>query len=114
MLKIVADDVDRDDLAGTLDGLVSEGARRMLMAGLEAEVADYIERHTDLVDEAGHRLVVRNGRAAERSLMTGADGRPPGPPVDLEIVITIGKVDEDDTQAGTSMLWQLPSQPQPG
>ena len=72
MLKIVADDVDRDDLAVTLDGLVAEGARRMLMAGLEAEVADYVERHTALVDEAGHRLVVRNGRAAERSLMTGA------------------------------------------
>ena len=72
MLKIVADDVDRDDLAATLDGLVAEGARRMLMAGLEAEVADYVERHTALVDEAGHRLVVRNGRAAERSLMTGA------------------------------------------
>ena len=64
MLKIVADDVDRDDLAVTLDELVAEGARRMLMAGLEAEVADYIERHTGLVDEAGHRLVVRNGRAA--------------------------------------------------
>lgn len=76
MLKIVSDDVDRDDLAVTLDELVAEGARRMLMAGLEAEVADYIEHHTGLVDEAGHRLVVRNGRAAERSLMTGAGSLP--------------------------------------
>jgi len=76
MLKIVADDVERDDLAGTLDELVTEGARRMLMAGLEAEVADYIERHAGLVDEAGHRLVVRNGKAAERSLMTGAGSLP--------------------------------------
>ncbi len=76
MLKIVADDVDRDDLAATLDELVSEGARRMLLAGLEAEVADYIERHVGLVDEAGHRLVVRNGRAAERSLVTGAGSLP--------------------------------------
>ena len=72
MLKIVADDADRDDLASNLDELVAEGARRMLMAGLETEVADYIERHTGLVDETGHRLVVRNGRAAERSLVTGA------------------------------------------
>jgi len=76
MLKIVADDADRDHLAGTLDGLVTEGARRMLQAGLEAEVASYIERHTALVDEAGHRLVVRNGRAAERSLVTGAGSLP--------------------------------------
>ena len=72
MLKIVTDDAERDDLAGSLDELVAEGARRMLMAGLETEVADYIERHQELVDEAGHRLVVRNGRAAERSLVTGA------------------------------------------
>lgn len=72
MLKIVTDDADRDDLSSPLDELVAEGARRMLMAGLEAEVADYIERHQQIVDEAGHRLVVRNGRAAERSLVTGA------------------------------------------
>ena len=72
MLKIVTDDTDRDDLAVTLDELVAEGTRRMLMAGLEAEVADYIERHQQLVDEAGLRLVVRNGKAAERTLVTGA------------------------------------------
>jgi putative transposase len=72
MLKIVPYDADRDDLSATLDELVVEGARRMLIAGLEAEVTDYIERHQELVDEAGHRLVVRNGKAEERSLMTGA------------------------------------------
>jgi len=72
MLKIVSDDADRDDLSVTLDELVAEGARRMLVVGLETEVADYVERHQELVDEAGHRLVVRNGKAAERSLMTGA------------------------------------------
>ncbi len=72
MLKIVTGDAERDDLAASLDELVAEGARRMLMAGLETEVADYIARHQELVDEAGHRVVVRNGRAAERSLMTGA------------------------------------------
>jgi transposase-like protein len=76
MLKIVPDDADRGDLVSPLDGLVAEGARRMLIAGLEAEVADYIERHEALVDEAGHRLVVRNGKAAERSLMTGAGSLP--------------------------------------
>ncbi len=72
MLKIVTDDVERYDLSGSLDELVAEGARRMLIAGLETEVADYIARHRELVDEAGHRLVVRNGRAEERSLITGA------------------------------------------
>ncbi|MCL1692798.1 MAG: IS256 family transposase [Actinomycetia bacterium] len=72
MLKIVIDDAERDDLATSLDELVAEGARRMLVAGLETEVADYIARHEALIDETGHRLVVRNGRAEERSLVTGA------------------------------------------
>ena len=72
MLKIVREDADRGDLGATLDDLVADGARRMLMAGLEAEVADYVERHQQLVDEVGHRLVVRNGKAAERTLVTGA------------------------------------------
>jgi len=69
---VIDDDVDRDDLAVTLDELVSEGARRMLMAGREAEVAGYIVRHHELRDTEGYRLVVRNGRAAERTLVTGA------------------------------------------
>jgi hypothetical protein len=72
MLKIVPDDADRDDLAATLDELVAEGAQRMLMAGLESEVAEYMKRHRQLVDADGLRLVVRNGRAAERTLVTGA------------------------------------------
>lgn len=72
MLKIVTDDAERDDLGGMLDELVAEGALRMLITGLETEVAGYIERHQQLVDAEGYRLVVRNGRAAERTLVTGA------------------------------------------
>ena len=72
MLKIVTDDNERDDLVPMLDELVAEGARRMLLAGLEAEVADYVDRHVGQVDEEGRRLVVRNGRAGERTLLTGA------------------------------------------
>lgn len=72
MLKIVTNDAERDDLRLALDELVAEGARRMLLAALEAEVADYVERHQDLRDEEGHRLVVRNGKAPARTLLTGA------------------------------------------
>ena len=75
MLKIVTDDVDRVDLSLLLDELVTEGARRMLLAALEAEVAEYVDRHQEMVDtESGHRLVVRNGRAGERTLVTAAGG----------------------------------------
>jgi hypothetical protein len=72
MLKIVTDDADRVDLTSMLDELVAEGALRMLLAGLETEVHDHIERHRHLVDAAGLRMVVRNGKAAERTLVTGA------------------------------------------
>jgi len=70
-LKIVTDSSDRESTV-LLDELVAEGARRMLAAALEAEVADYVDRHACEVDEGGRRLVVRNGKAAERSLVTGA------------------------------------------
>lgn len=59
-------------MESALDDIVREGARRMLQTALEAEVADYIGRHTDLVDGNGHRLVVRNGHHGEREVLTGA------------------------------------------
>jgi putative transposase len=59
-----------------LDELVLDGARRMLAAALEAEVAAYIERHRDEVDENGRRLVVRNGYHGEREVLTGAGAVP--------------------------------------
>ena len=56
----------------TLDTLAREGARRMLMTALEAEVAEYIERFGDTRDADGRRLVVRNGQAQERTVTCGA------------------------------------------
>ena len=47
------------------------GARKMLAAALQAEVADYIDRFKHTVDENGRRMVVRNGFAKERSVVTG-------------------------------------------
>lgn len=55
-----------------LDELAREGARRMLAAALEAEVAAYIDAHTEQLDENGHRMVVRNGHQAERQVATAA------------------------------------------
>src|SRR5215210_4386617 len=56
----------------SLDELAREGARRMIAAALEAEVAEYVERFAGEVDEDGRRLVVRNGRARERKLTVGS------------------------------------------
>jgi len=61
-----------DEVRVGLDELAREGARRMIAAALEAEVADYVERFVGDVDEDGRRLVVRNGRAHERKLTVGS------------------------------------------
>ncbi|HEV2922318.1 MAG TPA: IS256 family transposase, partial [Actinomycetota bacterium] len=71
MLSVVVDDQARAELALDLDELFCEGARRMLAVALEAEVEAYIAAHTELVDDHGHRLVVRNGHAPARTITTG-------------------------------------------
>ncbi|MDT5281813.1 MAG: putative transposase [Mycobacterium sp.] len=55
-----------------LDEIVRDGARQMLAAALQAEVAAYIDAHVGEVDENGYRLVVRNGYHHERDLLTAA------------------------------------------
>jgi putative transposase len=72
MLRVVTDEGSWEDLASTLDEIVREGARRMLLAALEAEVEAYIEAHADERDERGHRHVVRNGHAEARTITTAA------------------------------------------
>jgi transposase-like protein len=54
-----------------LDELAREGARRMLVKALEAEVASYVEAHEQERDEQGLALVVRNGKARARKVTLG-------------------------------------------
>ena len=77
MLKVL--DPAREDnaettegVAPTLDEVAREGARRMLAAALEEEVAHYVEAHAAARDADGRRLVVRNGRAQSRTVTCGA------------------------------------------
>jgi putative transposase len=60
------------DGGSLIDEIVREGARRMLAAALEAEVAACIAAHSGEVDERGRRLVVRNGHAVAREVLTSA------------------------------------------
>ena len=71
MLSVVVDEQAQAELTTDLDELFREGARRMLAAALEAEVEAYLAAHAELVDERGHRLVVRNGHAPARTITTG-------------------------------------------
>jgi transposase-like protein len=72
MLRVLVDEVAGAELSSSLDAIVAEGARRMLAAALEAEVDAYVSALADERDDQGRRLVVRNGHAVARSLVTGA------------------------------------------
>jgi putative transposase len=74
MLKVMEKEALREaswDLF-ELDAIALAGARRMLMAALKTEAADYVERHRDERDAEGRALVVHNGRSKERKLTLGA------------------------------------------
>src|SRR6266508_1538807 len=72
MLRVVPEDGGREDLALDLDEICREGARRMLVAALLAEADAYVEGASGERDERGHALVVRNGKARGRQVVTSA------------------------------------------
>ena len=55
----------------SLDEIARQGAQAMLRAALEAEANAYLERFADERDANGRRLVVRNGQARSREIVTG-------------------------------------------
>jgi hypothetical protein len=54
-----------------IDDILRDGARRALQSAIEREVEDYIQRNSQCLDEAGHRLVVRNGHHPARKIQSG-------------------------------------------
>jgi transposase-like protein len=72
MLSVVADEAACAALRVDLDELAREGARRMLAAALEAEVDAYLAAYDAERDAQGRRLVVRNGHARQREILTAA------------------------------------------
>lgn len=75
MLRVVEERGPEEEVGAlrpTLDELAREGARRMLRAALEVEVAQYLEEQRGERDEEGHALVVRNGHARPRKVTLGA------------------------------------------
>jgi putative transposase len=51
--------------------VLREGARRMLLQTIEAEVEAFLAAHAGLRDQQGRRRVVRNGHGPERQIQTG-------------------------------------------
>ena len=56
---------------GYLEQLLTEGARKLLQAAIENEVAEYLQGQSNRRTESGERNVVRNGHLPERDLVTG-------------------------------------------
>src|SRR5262245_23709455 len=73
MLTVAGDEIGGAAIDGRslLDEIAREGARRMLVAALETEVAAYLHAHVTERDADGHALVVRNGRGRTRKVTLG-------------------------------------------
>ena len=54
-----------------LTEILRTGARSLLAKAVEAEVADFLDKRTDLKTSDGHQRVVRHGHLPEREVMTG-------------------------------------------
>ncbi len=54
-----------------LQEILREGARKMLAAAIESEVASFIERYGGIKTDEGQKAVVRNGYLPERTIQTG-------------------------------------------
>lgn len=63
-----------------LDEIARQGARRMLAAALRAGAGSYVDAVAGQVAEDGHRLVVRNGHAEPRQVLTAAGATGPQAP----------------------------------
>ena len=69
--RIEAAPASVEDMESTLREIARRSAQAVLQKALEAEVEAYLSSFAEAKDEEGHRTVVRNGHAPERSILTG-------------------------------------------
>ncbi len=69
--KSTHSDLQGQSPGNVLEELARKGARQLLAQAMEAEVAEFVEKHHTMTDEEGRRLVVRNGHLPQRELVTG-------------------------------------------
>jgi putative transposase len=67
MLRLATEPV----VCATLEQIAREGARRALQKAIEDEVADYLNAHSQCLDDGGRRMVVRNGHKPTRTILSG-------------------------------------------
>jgi putative transposase len=59
------------DFEDPLTDVLRQGARRMLVQAVEAEVASFLEAHLGRLTEDGRRRLMRHGHLPERAIQTG-------------------------------------------
>ena len=72
MLKVIGNESVQDGVDGRslLDEIAREGARRMLVAALETEIAAYLEAHREERDDDGHWKHLRTSNVIESPFAT--------------------------------------------
>jgi len=70
-MRIEAACATADEVQGDIERIAREGARRLFQAALEVEVEEHLSRWEHLKDDEGHQVVVRNGHAPRRRILTG-------------------------------------------
>ena len=99
MLKVVQEAQEANEASRPmLDEIVRDGARAMLAAALQAEVAAYVDAHAGHLDADGRRLVVRNGYHDERTVVTAAGAVPVRAPR-----VNDKRIDEQTGERGGSL-----------
>ena len=54
-----------------LEEIARKGAKKMLQLAMENEVDEFVQKHSDLTDEQGKKIVVKNGSMPKRDIVTG-------------------------------------------
>lgn len=62
---------NQNNFKNLLEGILKEGARKMLQAAIENEVQEYLESFKNLKNEKGHQMIIRNGYQPKRDIQTG-------------------------------------------
>jgi hypothetical protein len=62
---VLLDQVKQND---SLQEVLREGARKMLAAAIESEVASFIKRYGSIKTDEGQKAAVRNGYLPERTI----------------------------------------------
>ena len=71
MSEVTGSTIPLPGSADSLHEILRRGAQILLTQAIEAEVAEWIEQHSQVRDPQGRRQVVRNGYLPERTILTG-------------------------------------------